>query len=865
MNLTYTRPGELRKPDVEVLPDGRIRITRYIAAGHGDRDLAEVTESVGTADKGVATARLIKRGMTQVAGKDAIVKTYEVINASSETQVGLPDVQYTESGQKTMVYDFIQMSSGTYTPGTIGTTAAPGDANCILQTEQVQDDGTTRQIRRVFINKGLLQQTDETKNNGALLLKTLVYLNDAPIPNPPTGYTLVSQQTQNPSGLETTTYTYAKGSGEISREIDYSNSGNQGSTGITRTTIRYLVAPGAAVQPASLTGSVEVGRSFQDLDGHRIWTTTWAKGTGEISRETRYGQSGNEGSTGTTLITIQHLTDAVITTNPISTPTDTVLVSIESSVQNGYKVWSGTYAKGIGEISRSIEYSNSGNQGTNGLTRTTIRHLVAAAGTVQPTALAGSVEVSRSFEDANGYRIWTTVWAKGTGEISRASDFNNSGNQGTTGLTRTTIRYLVAIGASVQPTFVTDFVEVARNFEDADGYRIWTTTWAKGTGQISYETRYVQSLDQGTTGATVITIRHLTAISITTNPITTPTGTVLISEDRSDQDGYRVWTAVYAKGGSGVVASSNDTQNGGKLVIYRRTTIGVAPTAPTATIGGTVNPLSQTSRTDSGYTIYEYTWAEGIGIVAERIQYREGGLRLLNREIFVNLGVTVYSAYTPANGIEVDKSFTEGDGIRRYSVTWIQSNNGGDPLAASVLQFVTKVPFTYPGRAKAYYSSFTTGSYVSHRAYDVYLSPPVEAMIDAVTNIYYTSNTTTMTLPVGYTLWNPTQWATMRAKWIGWANSPRSKVEGLKGYIAENTGLSGTSGGAGLDTSVLGDRVYAGTDWSITLSGGPSSPALQNLVLSLQKVPAFTSTSGVQYYRVTEVYATPPAQAALPV
>ena len=161
MNLTYTRPGELRKPDVEVLPDGRIRITRYIAAGHGDRDYSEVTESVGTADKGLATALLVKRGMAQINGKDAIVKTYEVRNASSETLVGLPDVQYTESGQKTMVYDYIQMSSGTYTPGTIGSTQAPDDATCILRTEQTEDDGTTRQIRRVFINKGLLQQVQQ--------------------------------------------------------------------------------------------------------------------------------------------------------------------------------------------------------------------------------------------------------------------------------------------------------------------------------------------------------------------------------------------------------------------------------------------------------------------------------------------------------------------------------------------------------------------------------------------------------------------------------------------------------------------------------------------------------------------------------
>ena len=81
MNLTYTRPGELRKPDVEVLPDGRIRITRYIAAGIGDRDYSEVTESVGTTDRGLSTALLVNRGMARIEGKDAIVKTYEVRNA----------------------------------------------------------------------------------------------------------------------------------------------------------------------------------------------------------------------------------------------------------------------------------------------------------------------------------------------------------------------------------------------------------------------------------------------------------------------------------------------------------------------------------------------------------------------------------------------------------------------------------------------------------------------------------------------------------------------------------------------------------------------------------------------------------------
>jgi hypothetical protein len=655
MNLTYTRPGELRKPDVQVLPDNRIRITRYIAAGHGDRDYSEVTEAIGTADFGLATALLVQRGMAKVEGKDAIVKVYEVRDASSETLVGLPDVQYSESGQKSLIYDYIQMSSGTYVPGIIGTTTAPADANCVLRSEQVEDDGTTRQIRRVFINKGLLQQSDETRNNGALLLKTFVYLNDAPTPNPPTGYTLISQRTENPNGLETTTYVYAKGLGQISRDDSTKNNG------------ALLIAA------------------------------------------------------------IRHLTAPSVNANPITTPT--------------------------------------------------------------------------------GYTLFDV------------------------------------------------------SFADQDGHRVWSASYAKGDGEISRDTRYSQSSDEGTTGATVISIRHLTASSVASNPISTPASTILISVDKADQDGYRIWSAIYAKG-TGTIVTDLESRNGNKLRIYHRVALGAAPTAPSPTIGGSVTLVSQNVRKDSGYDIYDYTWAEGIGIVAERIQYRDGGLRLINREIFLTPGATDYSAYTPA-GIEVDSGYTEGEGVRRFSVTWMQTSAGGSPTVGASLFFSSKVPFTFPGRAKAYSEVFTVGSYTFHRAYDVYLSPPIQTLVDGNTQVSYTSNNATPS-PT-YTLWNPTDWATMRAKWIGWANSPRSKVEGLRGYIAVNSGVNGVSGGMGTEVSVLGDRVYASTDWSISLSGGPANPAGSTYTLNIEKVPAFTDTGGTQYYRVTEVYATIPSQAALPV
>ena len=851
MNLTYTRPGELRKPDVEVLPDGRIRITRYIAAGHGDRDYSEVTESVGTADSGLATALLVKKGMAQINGKDAIVKTYEVRNASSETLVGLPDVQYTESGQKTMVYDYIQMSSGTYTPGTIGSTQAPGDATCILRTEQTEDDGTTRQIRRVFINKGLLQQVDETKNNGALLLKTFVYLNDAPVPNPPTGYTLISQRTENPNGLETTTYVYAKGSGQISQDDTTSNNG-----ALLRRTIRHITAPSAVNPIATPSGYTLVEQAYQDSDGHRIWTASYAKGTGEIAREIDYNNSGDQGTTGITRTTIRYLVVPSATVQP-TTLAGSVEVGRSVLDVDGHGIWPTTWAKGTGQISYEARYSQSTDQGTTGVTVITIRHLTAISVNVNPISTpAGTALISEEKSDNDGYRVWTAIYAKGTGTVSSTTDTREGG--------KLIIYRKSSIG--VAPTAPTATIGgtvtlISDSSRNDSGYVVYERTWAEGNGEISRDIRYTQSLDQGVfNGATIITIKHLTAISVTANPTTAP-GYVLISEDKSDQDGYRVWTVVYAKG-IGLVVDDKDLKNGGKLIIYHKVGLGSAPSAPVASLGGTVVSINQNKRNDNGYEIYDYTWAEGVGIVSEKIQYRDGGLRLLNRDILTASGTGYSAAFVPLYGIEVDSSFVELDGVRRYSVTWIQTNSGGDPLAGITTQFNSMVPFTYPGRAKAYYLSFGTPTYTSHRAYDVFLSPPVQCLVEATTIVYY--KVTNGIPSTSFTLWNPKEWATMYAKWVAWSDSPRSKVEGLRGYIKVNNGLNDSSTSA-TDRSVFGDRVYANTDFSIVLSGGPSDPGGTTVTLSVEQVPAFVKTDGTQYYRVTEVYATIPARSALPV
>lgn len=480
MNITYTRPGELRKPDIDVLPDGRIRITRYVAAGHGDRDNGEVTEAIGTQDSGLTTALLVKRAMGVENGKPAIIKTYEVRSASAETQVGLPDVSYGDNGLRTVVQDFVQMSTGTYTPGTVGTTTAPTDGGCVLQQEQMQDDGTTRQIRRVYISKGLISQSDDIKNNGALLLKTLVYLNDAPSPNPPSGYTLVSTQVASPNGLETTTYTFAKGTGQISQDDETKNNG-----ALLVRSIRYLSIPSVVTNPiATPSGYTLVSENYAEQDGHKVWSASYAKGTGQLNLDTRYSQSTDGGTTGVTVYSISYLSVPSVSSNPITTPASTVKIVENYQDQDGYRIWNATYAKGAGVINVSTDTRSGGKL---------IAYHKVGLGSVPstPTAtIGGTVSlISSDTRNSDGYVVYDYRWVEAYGVIHKVTRDVGNGLRMETwtsfGQTSYDAGYMQPVG-----------VLMSRDFELNDGYVTWVVVCMQNNlGQSPTSTGSVTSLE----------------------------------------------------------------------------------------------------------------------------------------------------------------------------------------------------------------------------------------------------------------------------------------------------------------------------------------------------------------------------------
>ena len=899
MNLTYTRPGELRKPDVEVLPDGRIRITRFIAAGHGDRDQGEVTQSFGATDSGLTTALLVKKGMTRIEGKDAIVKTWEVRNPTGETPVGNEDVQWGENGLKTVIADFVQMSTQPYTPQTVGTTTSTYDPTCVLRNEVMEDDGSTRQIRRFYINKGLINQVDEVRNNGALLIKTLVYLNDAPSPNPPSGYTLIATKVDNPGGLETTTYTFAKGDGKISEENETRNYG-----ALFIRTIRWMTAPGASNPIPAQAGYTSFSSGYVEQDGYRIWTSQFAQGSGQLSDQTETKYNG-----ALYLRTIRYASDPTVTVNPITTPTGYTLVSVSESLEGGVKIWTVQYAKGSGQISQDDETRNNG-----ALLIRTIRYLTDASITSNPiTTPTGYVNVSVSYAEQDGYKLWTASYAKGNGQAGQEDEQRNNGR-----LAIRTIRYLSAPSVTSNPiTTPGGYVLVSSGYADQEGHRVWTASYASGSGQIS------QQDDTRNNGNLLLrTIRHLTDPSTSVSPISTPTGYSLISSSYEDASGYRVWTGSFAKG-DGVINSGTELRNKGKLAIYKTTKLGSVPTTPSATIGGTVVLIDSNTRQQDGYTLYDYTWAEGYGtitsetdsrnqgklkvyhivslgvdpstpsatiggtvvlienatreesgvtiydkrwaegygVIEKHLQMRDAGLRL---ETWVSIGGAYDSGFMQPAGVVMMKDNQDNDGVTRWTVTCMQGSDGGAPTAYT---YSTQAynRFTYPGRAKLFQTSTTVGS-TTYLATDMFMSPPVSALVLETTTISYQTSNAVGALT--YSLWNPVEWASLRASLVLTTGYPKQVVQALEGYTSDGGSTASVTAAGTSTSSMMGYWIAPSSTATAYISGGPTMPngtTTYSLSAMVEKEPAFTAYDGTQYYRKIVITATPPAAPAMPV
>lgn len=405
------------------------------------------------------------------------------------------------------------------------------------------------------------------------------------------------------------------------------------------------------------------------------------------------------------------------------------------------------------------------------------------------------------------------------------------------------------------PSTPSGYTLVGQPTQYPNGLPVYVYKFAKGNGQVSSDTEFIESPDLGTTGVTRTTIVYLTAPSVNSDPTTGPGGSVKVKGTKEDSKGHRVWTSIYASG-QGTVTSSIEKRNNGKLIVYSITALGTAPSAPAPTISGTVvNTKSATrngARTQDGCVVYDYEWAEGVGLVSQAIKIRTDGLR---EQTYISIG----TKQTPT-GVVISAESEEIDGNTKYIVTAMQTAAGATPTGATLVLPVT-APFTYPGRAKRWTATAANGWTII----DVFLDPPVETEIDATITITYQTSASLGSIG---TRWQPTQGATIRAEWIGLNNIPAYKVQALRGYRSTDASalsvavsvIGGNPGG-----TMLGNVIFGGTTAIVTVTGGPPDPAGNTYTLEAKLDLAFVDVSGTNYYRKTVISATIPAQAALPV
>lgn len=355
-----------------MLPDGRLRVTRiYDCLNYIPKDpaklLADVWLAWGTQDESFEDCRLVKQDVSgqEGVGKEPVplppilTRVFEQIDESAETLVGESVTVVNQYSYKEVTFEWIQFSAASPTYQTPGTTAAPAPfANCILRDQSAEDDGTVRLIKRTYVEGGKLSDVTEIKFGGKLYVRTLKYLNPSVVPTL-SGYTLVATNVDFFNGLDVTGYVFVSGA------------------------------------PAAGAGGV-------------------------IDTNIQYRESSDQGTTGVTVTTITYISDPSITSNPITTPAGSVLISIDQKIEAGFTTWVGVYAKGTGEVSRDVTWSQGATEGaeTIGLTTTKITHLTASSVTTNPTsAPAGSTLITLNHREADGYRVWDVVYAKGLGLV----------------------------------------------------------------------------------------------------------------------------------------------------------------------------------------------------------------------------------------------------------------------------------------------------------------------------------------------------------------------------------------------------------------------------------------------------------------
>lgn len=481
---------------------------------------------------------------------------------------------------------------------------------------------------------------------------------------------------------------------------------------------------------------------------------------------------------------------------------------------------------------------------------------------VQKTETGKVRQITRAYVEATASEVQVggddvTVDGNGRRTVNRRFVQLTSGvyAQGTIGSTITTLSTTFALH-QVQKSENAAIRTIARAYLEAT-----TAIVQVGGNSLQYDENGRKTIE-----AQFIQLTSGSYVAGTIGSTTAPgdANCVLVNETKSEETSVRRIVQRFLEATSTLTligAETVDTEING---LRRRTGLYIGTTAasdPAGTVGTTTHATDTTlilagKKVETSAAIKRATlvWIEP-GILSKNVQTREFGLRL---EAWVSVG----TKQSPA-GVVVSEEESNTNGVKTWTVVSMQNATGGSPTSGS-FEFERYVPFTYPGRAKPYTKVIVAVAGNDYRCLDVYLSPPIETEVLATVKITY--QTSNQIGALAQTKWQPTEWATLFASWIGWHLAPNSKVEGLRGYrsVDETEIVEAETDGTKL--SILGSRVYGDADNVIRLQviGGPPDPGGNTYTLDAGIDLAFVAYDGTKYHRRTVIEATIPAQDALP-
>lgn len=345
-----------------------------------------------------------------------------------------------------------------------------------------------------------------------------------------------------------------------------------------------------------------------------------------------------------------------------------------------------------------------------------------------------------------------------------------------------------------------------------------------------------------------------TIVSAKTVP-STPSGYALVGSPVQHPDGLPIYSYTYFKGlgevsrrtSRGQNAEEDDGTLGSSRLDIEYLTAPAASEPAWSSVSG-YTKLIVTKQERDGHMVWSAIFGKGVGLVAQLIAARQDGLREVT-----NIALGTRDA---PDGAVIRDDYRNDDGYIVYTVTAMQTAAGGSNPTTATMVFERYMPFTYPGRAKAFTETYDGKTMLSH-----FESPPVSTLVKATVTISYQTGNTLGTIS---DFWNPSDWATVKAQWTGAYGVASSQIKALPGYRTVSS-TPVTLAGSGYDATIYGHNIYASTTARITVTGGPANPDGNTYTLHAEIEPAFTDADGTKYYRKTLVSATIPAQASLPV